>query len=952
MKVVGEKQINYICMMRFKLILLVLLLALKSFATHNRAGYISYTYLGNGQYKFRVYTYTNPSSVAADRCQETILFMNPGQTGVVDSLNCNRINGTVDLTQSGLANCPTSGSATFGWGQMLLYPYQLSTGGTYGGVKVNIYEGDRVINFNPGIYVMGMVDPNLDANIQNIAGGNGNSQNVAFALLDTLRINNGINLGYNNTPLVTNPPIDNACYHQQFCYNPGMQDQDHDSLSYSLTNFITGDGHGNFNVAPGAIIPPNITVNSVTGELCWNSPWAGQAHGEYEIDMLITEYRSNGFGSRYKVGSMLFAIQIFVEDCPANSAVLITPSPPKACIEAGTPYTSPVITTTKSGGDMTLTASGIPLTGTTIGPNAVFSSSSGVGSASGTLQWVPSCEAVNLNPYYVTIQGSDNGTPANTNYSTLTLQVVSPPITNFKDSVKGDSIKLSWSPPPTCSGNQYNKINSYLIYRAAGCGGFSPNTCQTGVPSSSGYLYIGTAPSVSGASTLVWYDTNSGQGLPAGNSYSYLVIAKFDDGSLSMAPTNPPGSCITLHLGVPIITNVSVDTTDNHSGSMQIKWQKPVIGLPNFDTTAFGNTGPYYFSVHKLDAAGTYTTTLYNSTPKYFGQLKTAADTTFIDTLIDTYTKPYTYKVYFYANGNYKGSSALASSIYVTGVGHDKKVVLNWTSQTPWKDTLYYIYRQNYTNDGYTLVDSTHSTTDTVKHLTNNYTYCFKVRSVGTYENPNITSPLYNYSQKICVRPIDDSPPCAPKLIITGDCDAAVNKLTWTNPDHTCGINDVLKYYIYYTTLQDSTLSKIDSILNVNDTTYTTNVNTQSIAGCYVVVAVDSAGNQSPLNNESCTDNCPEYELPNIFTPNGDNANDFYIPVKNRYIRSVDFVLYNRWGEIIYENTNPALGWDGKSKQMKQPVPDGVYFYTCTVYEIHYNGLRERKLKGFVQLIR
>ncbi|HXU25887.1 MAG TPA: gliding motility-associated C-terminal domain-containing protein, partial [Bacteroidia bacterium] len=159
-------------------------------------------------------------------------------------------------------------------------------------------------------------------------------------------------------------------------------------------------------------------------------------------------------------------------------------------------------------------------------------------------------------------------------------------------------------------------------------------------------------------------------------------------------------------------------------------------------------------------------------------------------------------------------------------------------------------------------------------------------------------------------------------------------------------------YYIYYTPKQDSTLTKIDSILNVNDTTYTANVNTQNIAGCYVIVAVDSVGNQSPLDNETCTDNCPEYELPNIFTPNGDNVNDLYVPVKNRYIQSVDFTLYNRWGEVVYENTNPALGWDGKSKQMKQPVPDGVYFYTCTVNERHFYGIKEIKLKGFVQLIK
>ncbi len=957
-------QITYICMMRFKLFFLVVFIAFKSFATHNRAGYISYKYNSHtGGYTFRIYTYTNPTSYSADKCEQTLLFMNPGNAGhVVDSLRCVRINSdqlSLDLHMQTppLADCGTSdGHSIPGEGQILLYPYTLPNLNQYGGVKLNIYEGEHAPFPGSGDFIVGMVDPNLDRDIQNIGNGNGSSQDVAFALLDTIHLSNGAG-AINNTPLVTNPPIDNACYHQTFCYNPGMIDSDNDSLSYSLTNFLTGDGHGNFFIpSQGTFIPAGISVNPVTGQLCWtatNGNFSDQAHGEYEIDITIKEYRKNPIdGTRFEVGSMIFAIQLLVEDCPSNATINITP-PATACIIAGNPYVSQAITAIKptSNSVISLTASGTPINGTHIGPNASFSFTGGISSATGQLSWTPSCQAVSLNPYYVTIQGSDNNTPANTNYTTLTLQVISPPVKNFTDSVKGDSIKLQWQAPIACSANQYNKINSYLIYRAAGCVSYTPNTCQTGVPASSGYVLIGTIASTT--ANPVFYDGNNGLGLPPGNSYSYLVVAKFDDGSLSAPQTNGPGDCITLHFGVPIITNVSVDTTDAVAGSIQVKWKKPILGSLNFDTTKAGNGGPYYFSLHKQDASGTYTTTLYNSALKtYFSQLKTQADTMFIDTLIDTQNRSHTYKVYFYANGSNKGSSAPASSIFASGVGHDKKVALSWTSHTPWIDTLYYIYRQNYTNAGYTLIDSTRNTTDTIKNLTNNYNYCFKILSVGTYNNPNIISPLFNFSQKVCVRPIDDVPPCQPKLKIAGDCDAAINKLTWANPNHACGINDVLKYYIYYTPREDSALVKIDSVLNVNDTTYSTNVNTESIAGCYVVVAVDSAGNQSALNNESCTDNCPIYELPNIFTPNGDNTNDLYIPVKNRFIQSVDFVMYNRWGEIVYEANDPKLGWDGKSKQMKQPVPDGVYFYTCTYYEIHYYGLKEYKLKGFVQILK
>jgi gliding motility-associated-like protein len=935
--------------MRFKLFILVLFVAAKSFATHNRAGYISYTWLHDQTYKFRIYTYTNPTSVGADRCEETLIF-----TNILSNQNvyvtCYRVNNNsydlLNVFPNPLANCPSSPAFPGqGEGEILVAPY-----GSYGGVKVNIYEGTYTFN-GPSTYVFGMVDPNLDKDVNNVGGGN--SQNVAFALLDTLSTNNILN--YNNSPLVSNPPIDNACYHRQFCYNPGMLDPDNDSLSYSLIQFVTGDTTGNFSNAPGSFIPNGVKVDAVTGDLCWTNDFSNQLHGEYDIDILIKEYRRNPVdGSRYLISSMIFAVQIYVVDC-TSPPINLTVSATNTCVEAGSimqPITATASESPNPSGVINIAATGVALTANNIGINASFPTNNGSTSVSSTLTWAPSCQAVHLNPYYFTIKGYDNSPSPNAAYSTVVVQVVSPPVQSLLAVATGDSVKLTWSPPTGCANNTTNPITQYLIYRINDCVPYIPNPCKTGVPANSGYQIIGTSMA------SPFYDTDNGQGLPPGNSYSYIVIAKYADGSLSMAPAYTGNMCVNLHLGVPILTNVSVDTTDNVKGSIFIRWHRPLTIGVNFDTTLAGNTGPYYFALQRkkytvsTGTASTYTTIYTTNAKVNFYQLSTLADTTFTDNLLDTEHNQYYYKVLFYASNLYKGTGAPASSIFVKAAGHDKKVVLNWTSQTPWQDTLYYVFQQNNNNAGYTLVGKTHHTTDTVYNLVNNKNYCFKIQSIGTYQNIHIVSPDSNFSQKVCATPIDDSPPCQPALSIVGDCDAAVNKLTWQNPNHTCNTNakDVVKYYIYYTPRQDSMLTKIDSLLNPNDTSYTTGVNTQNIAGCYVIVAVDSAGNTSPLNNESCTDNCPEYELPNIFTPNGDNANDLYTPVKNRFIRSVDFTLYNRWGEIVYENTDPKLGWDGKTKQMKQMAPDGVYFYTCTVNEIHYYGMKERKLKGFVQL--
>ncbi|MHB8260893.1 MAG: T9SS type B sorting domain-containing protein [Bacteroidia bacterium] len=958
--------------MRFILLLLIMLSPLfwrgaggEVFATHNRAGYISYTYLGNNKYHFKIITYTNPSSYGADRCYQTIFFtniINPG-TGKPDTLNCprtsftpggNLLSGVGGLCPSALAGCGIESSispSNPGDGLMLVYPYMPSCGTCYGGMKYNTYEGDYTFNGvpAPGGFVFGMVDPNLDNDIINVPS----SGSVAFAILDTLSLSN-FGANYNNSPLATNAPYDNVCGGQPFHYNPGMTDPDNDSLAFSLIPFITGASNGtSFPHVPGAYVPSGMLVNAVTGDLSWlNAP---TVDGEYDVDILIKEYRRVG-GQMVEIASTVFVIQLYVVCC--SSVVTITPTSVQACIEAGQLYTSPTISATENpnpSSALYMSATGVPLTAPN---NATFTSTQGYTTASGVFSWFPTCNNIQLNPYYVTVMAYDNLTTPNANFSTISLQVISPPVTSLLTAVIGDSVKVTWNAPACVGTNTANVIVSYLIYRADNCVQYTVSPCKTGVPTappgvSSWYQPIGTC------TATTFYDNNNGQGLPAGTTYSYLVVAQYADGSLSMASAyHANTTCITLHLGIPILTNVSVDTTDVTHGKIFVRWHRPFAFSPNLDTLQ--HPGPYNFVLQRdsvspgaLSTTGTYSIIYTSPAKTYFGQLNTLADTTYTDTLINTYGKQFYYKVLFYDRNGYVGSGNQASSVFANGTGHDKKAVLSWTAHTPWTNTKYYIYRQNYgSNHGYTLVDSTTNTVDTVKHLTNKYSYCFRIMSLGTYYNTNIVSPDTNWSQKVCVTPIDDSPPCQPQLNVVGNCNESITKLTWTNPNNACHINDVLKFYIYYTPRQDSILTKIDSILIVSDTTYTTDYNSANIAGCYVIVAVDSAGNQSPLNNESCADNCPEYELPNIFTPNGDNVNDLYIPVKNRYVRSVDFTLYNRWGEVIYENTDPKLGWDGKSKQMKQPVPDGVYFYTCTVNEIHYYGIKAIKLKGFVQVLK
>ena len=66
-------------------------------------------------------------------------------------------------------------------------------------------------------------------------------------------------------------------------------------------------------------------------------------------------------------------------------------------------------------------------------------------------------------------------------------------------------------------------------------------------------------------------------------------------------------------------------------------------------------------------------------------------------------------------------------------------------------------------------------------------------------------------------------------------------------------------------------------------------------------------------------------DMPNAFSPNGDGINDVY-KAKSGYQSLVEFhaYIFNRWGQKLYEWTDPAGGWDGTYKG--KDVKDGVYY--------------------------
>ncbi len=181
-----------------------------------------------------------------------------------------------------------------------------------------------------------------------------------------------------------------------------------------------------------------------------------------------------------------------------------------------------------------------------------------------------------------------------------------------------------------------------------------------------------------------------------------------------------------------------------------------------------------------------------------------------------------------------------------------------------------------------------------------------------------------------------------------------MNTLQWESPASLCPEEgaDVQAYDLYYARNEESEFSLIASIDDPSIINFEHRAE-NGLAGCYKIVAIDTLGNRSPFSNTVCVDNCPFYQLPNTFTPNGDGQNDLFTPFPYCFITSVKFKAFNRWGQVVFETSDPAINWDGNNLA-GQALASGTYYYTCAVFENRFSNEEQSSqlLSGFIELIR
>lgn len=119
--------------------------------------------------------------------------------------------------------------------------------------------------------------------------------------------------------------------------------------------------------------------------------------------------------------------------------------------------------------------------------------------------------------------------------------------------------------------------------------------------------------------------------------------------------------------------------------------------------------------------------------------------------------------------------------------------------------------------------------------------------------------------------------------------------------------------------------------------------------GAYFVVVNDFRGCKGE-DGTNVKRRCPvQVFFPNAFTPNADGKNELYEP-KGKDVVGFHLMIFNRWGQQIFESKSIDHKWDGKTEG--KDAPADVYLYQC-----NYSGYRNKKLvnlesKGSFTLIR
>lgn len=891
----------------FFVILLFLFHNNKIFATHIRAGEIIAVSKGILNYEVTFILYRNTSGV--DQRNATINFGDGSAPQVIDITS--RVITVQGASQS-VINSKT---------EKLIF----TTRHTFPG---------------PGTYTISVREENRNGGIINMT----NSNNIAFYVETQITIDPL--LGGNSSPQFLVDPIDEGAMRRVFTHAPGAYDPDGDSLSFKLTTpksdkdvlaFEYKDPNqieGSTSINGG---PATFAINPVTGLITWDSP-APRA-GLYNIAFIIEEWR-NGV----KIGYTTRDMQVEISQNDNNPPNLFIPK--DTCILAGRSLKDTIKATDDF--NSTVLVSGFSGVFNLSNSPATFKkvNLTDIVPVTYTFNWNTNCSHIRQQPYLVTFKATDNPTDLASSLVTekvWQIRVIPPPLELKPLASKDKSLNLNWK-KYFCT-----NIDSIVILRRT-CGNDTiiQDSCTTGNRWPNGFTKIKTvSPS---DTSYTDFDVEYGK------NYCYAIYAEFPEPQKGFSRLSNI-ECKSLDIEVPLILNVSVTKTDTLNGEILLRWKKP-------QNLNFTNTYKIIISradsIEKKIVLNKFLTNAINDTSQIL-----LSDTTLIDAKVNVFKK-YNYQIAFLKNADTIYKSTINNNILLKGLGRYKLIQLQWPVATSWSNYKSYIYFNNASIAGerFTILDSTTNVNAYNFSIAENNPlkpHRFYIQTVGKYgcsellSGTQLSDSLFNLSQEILIFTVDSIAdtlqPCPPRLFAKGlvSCVDALNgnsteKTLYWSPNLSFGCDiDILKYEVYENEQDQNTL-----IASVGDT-FLLETSEIRFSKCYCVKAINKRNQKSAFSNKVCfLDLCEYYELPNIFTPNGDGINDEFKPIPfPSSIFEFNIKIYNRWGTKVHETNNFNVNWTAQNQE------DGLYYYIATL-RFGNNEVQgsQKTIKGWVQVVR
>lgn len=844
-------------------------------------------------------------------------------------------------------------------------------------------------------YIVSYTEQNRNRDIQNIPGSVDTEFHVETMIVIDALIDN-------DSPVFSVPPIDQGVVGAVYRHDPKAFDPNpQDSLSFSLVtpqqgpsldvngylqlndeSFYDDPSRGN---AEGTG-PPSASIDPVTGLLTWDAPGGATIPDsecrEWNVAIKVQEWRKiEGVFQKlgYVVRDMQFTICNYDNDPPELEV------PVDTCVIAGDLVIRTVFGTDINGDFVKLEAFGAPFS---LVPSPSFSPDPPQFQplpAMLEFEWQTVCGFVRASPYEIAIKATDDPDIPEvpdqlglSNFETWKISVVGPAPEGLVVDASSRSMHLAWE-PYGCP-----NADSIQIWRRVGQFDFDPG-CEIGIPANSGYELIKTQA----IADTSFVDANGALGLAPGSKYCYRLVASFPDpsGGFSIASEE---ACDSLSIDLPVITNVDVKETSETEGAIRVTWTPP------YQIDEGGIPTQYRYGLIRKEGVS------FNND---FFEVITTTDTTFLDQGLNTKDSAYSYRVVLYVDAPLEpiDTSMQASSVRLELAPLVGGIELTWDANVPWSNTVqefpnHLIYRDHalaeypdslvlidvvdVTIGGYSYID------DGIQpdpdrnlagedELDDEIEYCYFITTQGSYGNSLLPEPLLNSSQVTCAQPNDTIPPCIPLSISFSsdsnfDCESQFvcgtnvvsleNVIEWEADDTQECDNDVVFYRVYFSESNDASTFRI---LEETASLSYTHRNLTSLAFCYYITAVDRSNNESKISEVICNDNCPQYILPNVFTPDGDSKdlNNTFRPLERdgqcpRFVESLVLTLVNRAGVEVYRYDSSEVEapvnpeWDGRTNGGAK-APAGIYYYSA---EVSFNTLNpgeaNQVIKGWVQLIR